>query len=208
LLDSVGIPENWETAKNNARENGLYLAQFIMAFKNKCENTDIRLIAHSLGASVVDQSLVILDVSPSWNSKIASAHLLGAAGINNRVLGNNTFLGNATENVVEKFYNLYNPQDEGLKVNQEVDNYQPLGLVGAPKGTVLSNYNDTNVVYEIPPLSDADGDGNTKECFEDIQPSRLWGNNHCGYIGFRNSTTGALTDDEVMDIVVRDWISS
>jgi hypothetical protein len=39
------------------------------------------------------------------------------------------------------------------------DNHSPLGLVGAPNGTAFLNYNDTNVAYEIPPFSDADGDG-------------------------------------------------
>jgi hypothetical protein len=78
-------------------------------------------------------------------------------------------------------------------------------LVGAPKGTVYINYTDTNVAYEIPPLSDADGDGNREECFEDVNVVKLWGDNHCGYIGFRDPLTGLLIDDGVMDVVVRDW---
>ena len=69
----------------------------------------------------------------------------------------------------------------------------------------LSNYNETNVAYEIPPLSDADGDGNVEECFEETNPAKVWGDNHCGYIGFRNSTTGSFLDDGVMNIVVEDW---
>ena len=76
------------------------------------------------------------------------------------------------------------------------------------KLNVPSNYHETNVVYEIPPFSDADGDGNIEECFEDINPVKVWGDNHCGYIGFRNSTTGSFLDDGVMSIVVRDWIKS
>jgi len=198
---------NWDIAKNNAKDNGLYLAQFLMQFKNKCPSTHIHLIAHSLGASVIDSALVILDINTSWNTKIATVHLLGAA-INNQLISNNTLLGNATENVVNKFYNLFNPEDEGLRVNKQVENYQPLGLVGAPKGVFHLNYKDITVSYEIPPISDADGDSNSKECFENIQPSRLWGDNHCGYIGFRNSTTGSLIDDGAMNIVVSDWIKS
>lgn len=155
---------DWNVAKNNAGENGLYLAQFIMTFKNKCPKSDINLIAHSLGASVVGSALVILDASSSWKGKIKSVHLLGAT-INNQLIGKNTLLGNATENVVKKFYNYYNPQDEGLKLHKSTESYQPLGLVGALPKTSHPNYKDINVVYEIPPIFDADGDGNAKECY-------------------------------------------
>jgi hypothetical protein len=34
------------------------------------------------------------------------------------------------------------------------------------------------------------------------------GDNHCGYIGFRNPFAGSLIDDGAMNIVVRDWIES
>ena len=67
------------------------------------------------------------------------------------------------------------------------------------------SYNDTNVAYEIPPFSDADGDGIVEECFEEVNPAKLWGDNHCGYIGFRNPLTGTFSDDGAMSIVVRDW---
>ena len=89
------------------------------------------------------------------------------------MIANKTLLGNATENVVDKFYNLYNPEDDGLKVNQLTEFHQPLGLVGAPKGTVHPNYTDINVAYEILPFSDADGDGNVEECSEDINPVKV-----------------------------------
>jgi hypothetical protein len=114
----------------------------------------------------------------------------------------------AIEHVVNRFYNLYDPEDDGLKVNQLFEGDQPLGLFGAPRGTVYKNYTETNVAYEIPPLSDADGDGNREECFEDINVVKLWGDNHCGYIGFRDALTGSLIDDGAMNVVVRDWIKS
>lgn len=192
----------WEQAKINAKENGPKLADYITSFHNKCPNAKIHLIAHSLGASVVDSALVILDKNSNWNNnnKIASVHLLGAA-ISNKLIANNTYLGNATENVVDEFYNLYDPEDDGLKVNQ-LENPQPLGLVGAPKGTVHPNYEDINVVYEIPPFSDADGDDNVEECFEEINPVKVWGDNHCGYIGLRQPFSNSLLDDGAMDILV------
>ena len=196
----------WETAKNNAIETGQKLAQYIISFHNKCQSTDIRLLAHSLGAAVVDVALVDLDKKSIWISKIASVHLLGAA-INNQLIANNTDLGYATEHIVDKFYNFYNPEDDALKYNQGFEHHDPLGMVGAPEGTVHPNYNDTNVINEIPPLSDADGDGSV-DCFEDFYPVKLWGDNHCGYIGFRNSTTGEFTDDGAMNVVVEDWRNS
>jgi esterase/lipase superfamily enzyme len=100
-------------AKTNAKENGPKLAQYIVDFNNKCPTTKIHVITHSLGAAVVDSVLVILDKNSNWNNKIASVHLLGAA-IDNKLIANKTLLGNATENVVNKFYNLYNPEDDGL----------------------------------------------------------------------------------------------
>ena len=151
----------WDLAKTNAKENGPKLAQYIVDFNNKCPTKKIHVIAHSLGAAVVDSALVILDKNSNWNNKIASVHLLGAA-IDNKLIANKTLLGNATENVVGKFYNLYNPEDDGLKVNQLTEFHQPLGLVGAPKGTVHPNYTDKNVAYDILPFSDADGDGNVE----------------------------------------------
>ena len=88
------------------------------------------------------------------------------------------------------------------------DNHSPLGLVGAPNGTAFLNYNDTNVAYEIPPFSDADGDGNVQECFEDIKPVRVWRDNHCGYIGFRQPYSNSLLDDGAINIVVENWKKS
>ena len=199
----------WEPAKVNATKSGKELANFINKFKIEqiCPNTNIRILAHSLGAAVVNSTLVSLNQNANGTGMITSVHLLGAA-INNKLIANNTLLGNATENVVDKFYNLYNPEDDGLTANQLYENHQPLGLVGALKLNVSSNYNDTNVAYEIPPFSDADGDRNVEECFEETNPVKVWGDNHCGYIGFRNSTTGSFLDDGAMNIVVKDWINS
>jgi hypothetical protein len=197
---------DWLTAKTNAIQNGPNLAKVITNFTEKCSNTDIRILAHSLGASVVNSTLVSLNENVTLTSKISSVHLLGAA-INNSLIAENTLLGKAIENKVGKFYNLYDPEDDGLTVNQ-LENRQPLGLVGALKLNVPSNYSEANIVYEIPPLSDADGDGNIEECFEDINPAKVWGDNHCGYIGFRNSTSGSFLDDGAMNVVVEDWRNS
>jgi len=60
-------------------------------------------------------------------------------------------LGNATEHLVDWFYNLYDPEDDGLQFKKEFKNHDPLGLVGAPSGTTTpSNHNDTNVAMKYP----------------------------------------------------------
>jgi hypothetical protein len=193
---------DWPIAKTNAIKNGPKLADVISNFTHICSNSDIRILAHSLGASVVNSTLISLNENVNWTDKIASVHLLGAA-INNSLIAESN-LTKAIENEVDKFYNLYDPEDDGLTFNQ-FENRQPLGLVGALKLNVPSNYIDTNIVYEIPPFSDADGDSNVEECFENINTVKVWGDNHCGYIGFRNSTTGEFSDDGAMNIVVEDW---
>ena len=51
--------------------NGLKLEQYIVDLKNKCPDTKVRVVAHSLGAAIVDRALVILGKNPKWNdSKI------------------------------------------------------------------------------------------------------------------------------------------
>jgi hypothetical protein len=196
----------WEIAKTNTKQNGENLTKYIITLTNKCPNINIHLIAHSLGAAVVESALVSLNNNSNWSSKIASIHLLGAA-ISNQSIAQDSHFGNAINDIVDKFYNLYNPEDEGLKVNQLYENYQPLGLVGSTSEFTPSNYIDTNVAYEILPFSDADGNGNVEECFENIKSVQKWGDNHCGYIGFRNDE-GSLLDDGAMNIVVRDWLKS
>jgi hypothetical protein len=200
----------WEQAKINANNSALELVKFILALKYECQATNIHLVAHSLGAAVVDSTLSYLDIylndriSNNNNKLIKSVHLLGAA-INNLSIAGNTPLGKAIENLVDKFYNLYNPQDDGLQFNKFFENHNPLGLVGAPKGTIPPNYYDRYVTNEIPALSDADGDGNLEECFEEYGLVLVDGDNHCGYIGFREPFSNSLINNGVMDIVVSDW---
>jgi hypothetical protein len=130
------------------------------------------------------------------------------------------------EHVVDKFYNLFDSQDDGLEINILFENgiprsllgvslsdaflnYHPLGLVGAQRSPdeLPVNYNEVNVTNEIIPLSDADGDRNVEECFENFKPVIGLGDNHCGYIGFRQPFSGSLIDDGAINIVARDWAS-
>jgi hypothetical protein len=216
---------DWPQAQHNAKDSGIELAKFISEFKkpNKCPDTMIRIFAHSLGAMVVESTLTSLpnntisNVSDTNNSKVVkSVHILGAS-IDNKLMVRDTPFGNAIERVVDKFYNLYSSQDDGLEFNQFFEQHHPLGLVGLsefPREDWPRNYNEINVTSAILPLSDADGDGNLEECFEGYNPTfvpksvRGLGDNHCGYIGFRQPFFDSLVDDGVMNVVVENWRNS
>jgi esterase/lipase superfamily enzyme len=134
-----------------AKDNGPKLANFTIGFKEKCQNTDIRLIAHSLGSALVNSTLVDLDTNEDSktsnnNSKIIKSVQLLGANINKTLIAKNSVLGNAIEHVVDRFYNLYNTEDEGLEFNKKFEQYlsqlnkkfekhNPLGLIGAQTRT-------------------------------------------------------------------------
>jgi hypothetical protein len=229
----------WLTAKVIAKENGPKLAQFISDYKNKCQATQIRLIAHSMGARVVLSSLESLYKNQDWNNKnfkIASVHLMGAAVDDEEVAKSPSYIidspslffdinewydpygiksayGNAIEKEVVKFYNLFNPQDNALQTPTLYPLFEQddaLGLEGAQSDMQpISNYLDINVQNEIPVITDANGDGRFGGC--DLPDSfgctiDNVGDNHFGYVGFRNpSNTAMLVNDGAMNIVVNNW---
>jgi Alpha/beta hydrolase of unknown function (DUF900) len=203
-------PSGWNIAKFIAYQNGPKLAKFISDFKTNCPNVNIRIIAHSLGAKVVESALIALanDTNQIWMKdtvyNIASVHLIGAA-INDESTSKNTPFGNAIENTVNTFYNLYNSEDTALKgtyVNTE--NQNPLGLYGLKKGEPFpANYTERDVKFEIPPLKMANG---IYQSFWDKEVSG-WGDNHSGYIGFREHYpfSRLLKDDGAINVIVEDW---
>lgn len=200
--------DGWQTAKTTAENNGLDLAQFILDYKTRCKDINVRLIAHSLGASVVNSTLVALNNSEKWNNngfKIRSVHLLGAA-INNNAIASNTTLGQAIEKVVDDFYNLYNPEDNMLEyVYSHIENHNALGLLGAQHNLALPrHYHERNIESELVPIPDADANGSL-DCFDSFVI--LPGDNHCGYMGYRllHPFENLLRDDGSMDAVVQDW---
>lgn len=120
--------DGWRDAKLIAKENGPKLAQFVIDLKEKCPQTAVRIIAHSLGARVVLSSLDSLTNNEIWNSnkfQIASVHLLGAAVDDDEISkeasdvistdGIKSAYGKAIEDEVSEFYNLVNPQDDALE---------------------------------------------------------------------------------------------
>ena len=76
---------------------------------------------------------------------------------------------------------------------------------------IPSNYNETTVKDEVLAINDANGDG---AC--DIFPvplhciisSVIKGDNHLGYMGFRDNISKQIVGHGVMDIVASDWTVS
>jgi Alpha/beta hydrolase of unknown function (DUF900) len=201
--------DGWESAKNIADKNGPKLAHFILDFKNKCKDTEIRLIAHSLGAEVVNSTLVSLSSDQQLDRKdgfnITSVHLLGAAIDRGSVAANST-LGKAIDRLVGGFYNLRNSEDNMLQyVYQNVEKHDALGLLGISHSTPMpKNYFEREVNSEIPPIQDVDGNSKL-DCFDFFVI--LPGDNHCGYIGARGlpPLEEIPRNDGAIDIVVQDW---
>jgi pimeloyl-ACP methyl ester carboxylesterase len=74
----------WVALKLIAKENGPKLAQFLLDFTSKCadKGSEVKLIAHSLGARVILSALENLNDNQQRTSKhfkISSVHLLAAA---------------------------------------------------------------------------------------------------------------------------------
>jgi hypothetical protein len=180
----------WLAAKLIAKENGPKLAQFISDYKNRCQATDMRLIAHSMGTRVLLSGLDSLYKNQEWNNnnfKIASAHAMGAAVDNEEIANSPSYIinnpsalldidewydaygiksayGDAIEAEVFKFYNLFNREDNSLEAPRLYKFYEQddaLGLQGAPSVTPPTlNYEDIDVEDQIAFIEDADGDGN------------------------------------------------
>lgn len=179
--------------------------------KNQTWNDNGYKIAsvHLLGAAVDNEEISKnqLDITndwTNWNSVKTIAY------------------GNAIEKQVIDFYNLYSSEDNVYQPNfifpffpyqiyPSLEGDWGLGQSGyqtIPYDIALSlpkNYNQINVQNELPPLCDSDGDGKIDDTFHENSAIRI-GDNHGGYIGFRNAAENAnLLDDGAMDIVVYNW---
>ena len=144
--------------------------------------------------------------------------------------------GGAIQDEVVRFYNLYNPKDNVFEsIYPLFEGDFALGQSGHQilpyTITFPTNYEDISVTDQIKAIHDADGieadvfglcHNNNEYCkiksegwdfgfcnlliFPPIcQPPDI-GDNHAGYIGFRNLTNlDLLADDGVMDVVVSKW---
>ena len=225
---------NWTISKSIAKDNGPKLAKFILDFKIKCPNTEVRLVAHSLDARVVLSALDSLYNNQKWNSekfKVTSVNLMGAAVDDEEVSKDLTYIlkspaivknmsewydvygiksayGKVIENVTSQFYNLFDPKDKALIKFYTLDeNDTALGLKEKQERiTPPSNYNQTNVQDQILAIRDADGDGNIDLALNESIPVEK-GDNHAGYFGFTNmiNNTKVFVDDGAMNIVVEEW---
>jgi Alpha/beta hydrolase of unknown function (DUF900) len=237
----------WHAAKFIAKENGPKLAKFILNLKNNCPETEIRLLAHSLGSRVVLSSLDSLHKDPLWNINnftIASVHLMAAAVDNEEVSINPADIlidqtnwgtpksdyGQAIEEEVVKFYNLYSSADKMLAPNLAKPYYPyqvypsaeadwALGQSGYQKvpeskikefsgdlkvkGSLPGNYIEKNVTHELLAICDADADNKPDLPFLAGETVNI-GENHGGYMGFRENKI-KLVDDGAIDVVVHDW---
>jgi hypothetical protein len=217
---TIITPNNigWSIAKDIAQDNGPKLAHFIFDYKSNCSTTNIRIIAHSLGARVVLSALQDLTGNQEWNSrnfKIDSVHLTGAAVDDEQVSivpsdaddpGEQVY-GQAIESQVIRFYNFFDNEDNALQrpYPSAEGGEIALGLNGSEEGVSLpKNYQDVNVTEEIPLILDANGDG---KC--DLTPLNCTimsiGDNHLGYVGFVSAENGNLIDDGAMNLIVNDW---
>jgi esterase/lipase superfamily enzyme len=190
----------WYYAKVYADLSGERLAEFIRDFKIACEDTRLRLIAHSLGAQVILNALDYLRNDSVWNNKgyaISSVHLLGAAVDDEEISAHSSF-GIAIENEVEEFHNKFNPEDDILeRIYRNVEQDTALGENGADRNVPWpSTYQQEDVSDEI----SRDSDGDRVEDDDQVN----CGDNHNGYIGVVNAN-GQLTDDGAMDEVASDW---
>jgi hypothetical protein len=206
--------QGWDLAKKIANANGYKLAEFISSFKEICPEDNVRILAHSLGARVTLAALQSLYDNPGWNGiTVTSVHLMGAAVDDEQIslhpgdcLSNRPRLacsGQAIESRVEEFFNLYNPEDNALQYAYFFyDEDFALGHFGKENGIrePRGNYHEENVLIEIPPFRDADGNGRDN-CFDDS--IFIYGDNHCGYMGYRR----VPWNNGAIDIVVRDWSS-
>ena len=198
-------PHGWVIAKIISNQNGPKFAHFISNFKDRCQSTNIRIIGHSLGASVVNSTLVSLNNNSRWKNSgftITSVHLLAAA-INSDTPSINTPFGAAIERVVNKFYIVYDPKDDLLSIDYPAnENHAALGLIGADFTVIRPrNYIQQNVANDLQ-LSHANGTAQI-DCLDYLVPPY---DNHCGYIGFRDLVNlNSLRSDGVIGIVVADW---
>ncbi len=201
------MKDQWVAVKVNADRAGHNLAKFLVDYKIKCEDTTVRIVAHSVGARVVASAISDLEKNEIWTSndyEIKSIHLLGAA-IDSNTPNKLLPFGKFVQKHVGTFNNLYNPSDNGIGIPYVIsDGHNALGYTGIEEDVGKpTNYRDTNVVDEILAIKDANGDGICDETTCDLIGITK-GQNHLGYWGFVDAGKHFLNDG-AMNIVVADW---
>jgi hypothetical protein len=231
--DTAFSERGWDLAKMIANKNGPLLAKFINGYKEICQGDEIRLIAHSLGSRVTLSALQSLYDDNRFRI-IDSVHLLGGAVDNEQIsldsqdcVNNVPRLecsGEAINATTRIFFNLYNKEDNMLTPfysgsdesypYKDAENDDALG--GTGKQLDISsppNYNEENVENYIPSqlnvdYEDANGDGQcdipAQTAFGSICPISVQGDNHMGYMLFRDPN-GKIIDRGAIEVVVDNW---
>ena len=192
--DTEISPQGWKYAKLIAKENGPKLAQFLLDLKNYCiehydNNIEIRLVGHSLGSRVILSALNSLDNNNEWKLstfKILTINLLGGAVDNYEVLKKNNdfpidsdikaYYGNAIQNQVIYFYNMYNFEDDVLEEKIGFfEGWEPEYYPSFEEGNFAigqkplreitpgmpTNYDNINVMDQIIYVNNADNDSDS-----------------------------------------------
>ncbi|MGH9976299.1 MAG: alpha/beta hydrolase [Nitrososphaeraceae archaeon] len=132
--------------------------------------------------------------------------------------------GQAIEAEVTNFTNLFSSKDNLLRPNLNpalaiyptFESDLALGQSGYQKNNILNqydiknstalpkNYNEINVTGELLANCDADGDRVPDIAICDFIPMTT-GENHRGYLGYRNSVTKLITNDGAINVVISNW---
>jgi pimeloyl-ACP methyl ester carboxylesterase len=217
---------DWSDARSIAAESGPKLANLIFSIKNECPDTDIRLLAHSLGARVVLSSLDSLHENQTWNNNnfnIKSTDLLGAAVDDEEVSTNpddilidptnfgtpKSAYGQVIEAVVTNFTNFFSSKDNTLEPNLEKPIYPffetdlALGQSGYQKIPydikAAKSLPDNYIEKDVKDelVADCDADGDGNIDFPfENDQTITTGDNHRGYLGYRNVTDNSKIIDD------------
>jgi Alpha/beta hydrolase of unknown function (DUF900) len=231
--------KQWLSAELMAKENGPKLADFIINYMETCRQefgniVDVRLLGHSMGSRVILSSLNSLHANNRWNNnnfQIISVDLMGAAVDNEEVstesiehynrpmwlhdLNGVKFpYGEVIGQEVVQFSNLHSPEDNVFE--RHYPSYEggdrALGENGKqrePEVPTPPNYADIDIQSQLIAASDADAIDGCDFGICELGSQAGVGDNHAGYIGFRNlDDTDILVDDGAIDIVVSNWRNS
>lgn len=136
---------DWWEAVKIARRNGAKLGQFLVDYANRNPETTIRLVAHSLGATVTVSTVETL-AERSETDVLDSAALLGGAADSTSV-GIGGGYGEDIESAVGRFDNFWKRDDQILQwLYSTAEGTRAVGEVGC-QGVEPANYTDHNVDY-------------------------------------------------------------
>jgi hypothetical protein len=227
--------KGWTVAKIIADNNGPLLAKFIIGYKKICPHDEIRLVAHSLGSRVtlsalqslhdIDKNNIIESVHLLGAAVDDDQISLDSLDCADNMSPKLKCSGEAINSTTRIFFNLYNEEDnmltpflsgiDGPYPYKNSENDKALGGFGKQIGIIPPpNYHEKNVENFIPTRfvvdnGDANGDGKcdipAQTAFGQICPISVKGDNHMGYMGYKNPNNKKIMDPGAIVVVVDDW---